>query len=821
LFRTGDRSRIEKTVRLLDENWSYYRPHLLTDVKRWDRGRLLYAGRRRTKFGELLAATCWLTDKDGTPRRPPELFLDTPRTREVLGGDVPYLAVEFQDRRVGEDLGIHKGPTVEAALARLRGFAGQPAADVEVMRTLYQFLDQQFDSQAADIVAAFSASPLCHTPGSPARFLPSGQVFWQDPGPAFLSRRGFLSGQWPDLKPFFVRKLGVAVSPSPEDYAVMLRELSGEEELSPQEERAVWAIYKELDRCLAAASDPEEVTDEHWWKEMVQEAVFWTDRGEFWCNEGDLFVNDHDEFHRVFKDHPTVAFLKVPTNQHPQVSRFLKAAGIPLLSEAVSVGHIDPARLHDHPHLTARCRCVVPYALRYLFFRENETYREKEESGDLARLSELSVNVCDELEVQVTLCGVSARVRQRFSSRLPHVFVAREAGEDLDGLVIELARMLGGSEGLGMFVAAVLAKGETETIERFMRAKGIPELPPSEEDVEGAIVAVAEFNEDAVPGEHEADEDVEELLDDGEAVPAHAAVAGLEPDDEAPSDEHSHSDDPVPPTFPPVREGAPIRTVPGLTPGEADDTDARGRETNPETVGPPRHPGPPATRPPSRPAIPGQFSGPPRDSGSSHRGGDWVPLVPPGQAKVNVRDGTPRPPTERNRTFGERPATGRVEPPGHDQDDEATTNRNPQSYAIGHWGEGYAFVALEAELSSRHPGAEVVRADGNLRFIVDGVVVAEVRWHNWQEDRGVGYDILVREGEQEGYVEVKATVDEARACFEVTAAEWDCARLNGQRYRIFRVYNAGRPDARIEVICDPYKLWQEGRLVARPVRIEL
>jgi hypothetical protein len=130
-------------------------------------------------------------------------------------------------------------------------------------------------------------------------------------------------------------------------------------------------------------------------------------------------------------------------------------------------------------------------------------------------------------------------------------------------------------------------------------------------------------------------------------------------------------------------------------------------------------------------------------------------------------------------------------------------------------------VALEVELSSRHPGAEVVRGDGNLRFVVGGVVVAEVRWLNWQEDRGIGYDILVRESKQEGYVEVKTTADEARGCFQVTAAEWDCARLNGRCYRIFRVYNAGRPDARIEVICDPYKLWQEGRLVARPVLIEL
>ena len=213
-------------------DWSYYRPHLFTDVKRWEGRRLLYAGRRRTKFGELLAASRWLADKGGTPRRPSELFLDTPRTREVLGDDVPFLAVEFQDQRVVEDLDINKGPTVDAALARLREFAGRQAADVGVVRTLYQFLDQQFDSQATAIAAAFSSNPLCLTTCSPASFLPSGQVFWQDPGPAFLSRRGFLSGQWPELKAFFVRKLGVAVSPSPEDYAAVLRELGSSQTIA-------------------------------------------------------------------------------------------------------------------------------------------------------------------------------------------------------------------------------------------------------------------------------------------------------------------------------------------------------------------------------------------------------------------------------------------------------------------------------------------------------------------------------------------------------------------------------------------------------------
>jgi hypothetical protein len=387
LFAAEDRQRIGQVACLLDANWSYYRAHLFTEVRRREHGRLVRTGRVRTTFGELLASTCWLPDTAGDLRRPPELFLDTPQNREVLGEDLPYLATALKDQRLVEDLGICKEPTVEAGLSRLRNLADRRATDVDAKRKLYQFLDQQFDEHGDAIVASFSKDPLFLIPGCPARFLTLGKVFWQDPGAAFLDSRGSLAPHWPDLKPLFIRKLDVPVGPSAEDYAAMLRELSEEEGLSPQQERAVWTIYRELDRWLAAADDWEEVTREPWWRElvqeavfwtdrMVQEAVFWTDRSEFWCNEGDLFVNDHSEFHRVFKNHPKVAFLKLPPNQHPKVSRFLKATGIPLLSEAVAIRHADPARLQDHPHLTARCRGMVPYLLRYLFFRENETYRE-------------------------------------------------------------------------------------------------------------------------------------------------------------------------------------------------------------------------------------------------------------------------------------------------------------------------------------------------------------------------------------------------------------------------------------------------------------
>ena len=825
LFRTGDGSRIGRTVRLLDQHWSYYRPHLVTEVRRWERGRYVPAGHRRTKFGTLLADHAWLADEGGTPRRPSELFLDTPGTREVLGDDVPYLGAEFRDPRVADDLGIPKGPTVGAALARLQELSARPVAEIGAVSRLYRFLDQHFDAHAAGMVAAFAAHPLCLASIAPVRFLRSREVFWNDPGPAFLGRRGFLSDRWPGLKPFFVQRVGVRPGPSPEDFAAMLRELADVDELALPQERAVGAIYRELDRCLGAADDPAEVAGQPWWRELMRAAVFRTGRDEWWRNDGDLFVHDHDEFHRLYESHEAVAFLKWPAHRHPQISRFLKAAGIPLLSAAVTIGHVDPNGLTVHPRLTARCRAVVTYILRYLFHRENEVYRRLEVAGDLAKLAGLSVRTCDDLEVEVSLCGLRARVRQRFTSRLPDIIVAVDARDDLDGLGGELAKMIDDSDGLGMFVAAVLAKGDPVAVERFMRARGIPELPPSGGDGEGTFVAAGEVGEEP-HGAAEATETSEESM--GEEI-THAGTSRSGEGDGGRVGSHAS------PGIPRGDRGEGGTSDGAAAPGM---TDAPGRQehydeehnaepgttdANPGATlsGPPRADGRPAGRP-GRSRGSGVPNGLPRAADSDARGEDWAPQVPPRQAAVDMRDASPRPPAGPPRTFGERPpAESPTDSPDRGHDDEPGSGRNAQAARIGRWGEEHAVLAVEGDVTARHPGAKTVRDGGSLQLLVGGEVVAEVRWLNWRQDRGVGYDILVREGQVESYVEVKATADESRASFDVTTAEWECARLNGPRYRILRVYNAGRPAPRIEVITNPYQLWQEGRLVARPVRIEL
>ena len=74
---------------------------------------------------------------------------------------------------------------------------------------------------------------------------------------------------------------------------------------------------------------------------------------------------------------------------------------------------------------------------------------------------------------------------------------------------------------------------------------------------------------------------------------------------------------------------------------------------------------------------------------------------------------------------------------------------------------------------------------------------AVVTWVNEEEERGLPYDIVIVEpnddatsGYRESFIEVKATTSADKALFEVSMAELDFARQQGAAYALYRVFNA-------------------------------
>ena len=80
----------------------------------------------------------------------------------------------------------------------------------------------------------------------------------------------------------------------------------------------------------------------------------------------------------------------------------------------------------------------------------------------------------------------------------------------------------------------------------------------------------------------------------------------------------------------------------------------------------------------------------------------------------------------------------------------------------------------------------------------------QVDWVNAENEQGLPYDVCVRrDGEIVLYAEVKSTVEEAKAVFELTLAELDLARQVGPRYTIYRVFGACSAAPRVAQLLDP------------------
>lgn len=141
---------------------------------------------------------------------------------------------------------------------------------------------------------------------------------------------------------------------------------------------------------------------------------------------------------------------------------------------------------------------------------------------------------------------------------------------------------------------------------------------------------------------------------------------------------------------------------------------------------------------------------------------------------------------------------------------------------IGYWGEEFVFSSLKKKYSENF--SKFIETENSFKFINDSKSI-EIIWINKNKNQqGIGRDIDLIEVENgkitHKYIEVKSTISELKDYFELTEREWDKAKKEGDNYIIYRVYNAGKNNARIECIINPYKKWIEGYLGFKSITIK-
>jgi hypothetical protein len=169
-------------------------------------------------------------------------------------------------------------------------------------------------------------------------------------------------------------------------------------------------------------------------------------------------------------------------------------------------------------------------------------------------------------------------------------------------------------------------------------------------------------------------------------------------------------------------------------------------------------------------------------------------------------------------------ATGKDKEPTNQYEESTEEKTPPERKAVGKWGEKYVYKALKEKYQKRAPITET--GSGFKVTNIDDEEF-EIVWLNKHVDRGKGYDFVVKKnGAEIEYIEVKTKTQEVEELIEVTGTQWEFSRKlfeqkEGEKYLFYVVLNAGKENAKIQILKNPIKLWKEGKLYAHPVNFKL
>lgn len=169
---------------------------------------------------------------------------------------------------------------------------------------------------------------------------------------------------------------------------------------------------------------------------------------------------------------------------------------------------------------------------------------------------------------------------------------------------------------------------------------------------------------------------------------------------------------------------------------------------------------------------------------------------------------------------GENDGKSSIETKETEQEDRTTP---VDKKAIGKWGEEYVYRALK-ETYQRY--GNIIEIDSGFRVNTNGKDI-EIIWLNKHQDKGKGYDFVIKEnGDEIEYIEVKSKTEDTPQLIEVGGTQWEWARKlfdegKGERYSFYVVLNAGKENAKIHILKNPIQLWRDGKLYAHPVNFKL
>lgn len=787
-----------------------------------------------SKWLHTLKTTPWLQVKQGGFEKPVNIYSNSSEIKNLLGNAVPIVGVALHNKELNPALGIHIRVDPKAVVDYLKWLSSDNSIDIEVFGKLYDYLNNNFEDWIKD---AFSVERIILIPSETRKHFTGEEVYWETIEGIKGNFGSGLAAHYPNLKSFFINKLGISEKPSIKDYSDFLTTLINDHTDDSAIEKQAMSIYNYInDELRRGTGNLGEIYNNEWWKEFIKRPIFWTNKREFWVNDNDIFVNDREDFYELFEGRKSIAFLELPERQYPKFQPLINSFGIPYLSNSIKVYLKDKTEEIYEEILTNKLQDCVTHAIDFLHYSDFEAYERAEKENKWALVNQIKILSVKELVAEYRLNEEIVNVETEALLDNDVLYVKRDSPSNLLFISREIFHLLGQPKGFDDFLNLLFHTNNVNEISALFRAKGISHLSP---EMKSKLLTNLKFKRESTSS-------VDYSLNSNPNLEPHP----VQPSEIIKHEQTAHEEtikdlsqvnDPnevdVPEMVERISDSVPTRSAVPISNSHLSEIKEQNEDSYPDG-----EKGESNIQPFSLHEH--NFSNEERSQDSDENlemQNNFKPAnhsprklnqtydpeeligedVDVSEVDVRCYQYLPysKPETHRNKEKSPTPSNDNyIGSLDYEEDGNESESENLKT---GKWGEEYAMKYLSEVFFKDYAGGSYNETDFGFTIIHNGKVKVKVVWLNKEKEQRKDHDIELYNDAGVQFIEVKSTRSVDKHWFNLPINEWKLMKEKGDAYSIFRVYKARSRDAWIMKITNPYKFFIDGKIDAAITRIRI
>lgn len=295
----------------------------------------------------------WFTTTKGYVK-PSQAFFSKNSIKEVLGDTVPYCE-EILQEDICQLLGVRSEVTVKDLIELLRDHSDSDNPSQEMIERVYAELLVRTEHIDHNINSIFSNESLIYVSGDQKekKWLKSDECIWEDATDILGDEFSYLQKKYPDMKKFFINRLGVKERIDTECYAKFWLKIQEAPLDNIKKQRELLEFLYCAIKPVALQSEDERP---EWWDDYFFDQAKLYSQADTFCEVSELFISDDKFFETMFKDTEDVNFAWRPEQgSFGDWKSFFSIFNIPLLSESVTeslVEDVIPEILKNNYYVT-------------------------------------------------------------------------------------------------------------------------------------------------------------------------------------------------------------------------------------------------------------------------------------------------------------------------------------------------------------------------------------------------------------------------------------------------------------------------------------